>query len=101
MPVIGASGAIAGVMGAYLVWFPRAKIFTLFFAILVWFREIEARVVLLVWFALQFIFNRGGDVAWMAHVAGFAFGAAVAWIMRPRATPACGQRPVEPAESVP
>ena len=48
--------------------------------ILVWFREIEARVVLLVWFVLQFIFNRGGDVAWMAHVAGFAFGVAVAWL---------------------
>jgi len=51
--------------------------------ILVWFREIEARVVLLVWFVLQFVFNRGGDVAWMAHVAGFAFGVAVAWFMRP------------------
>jgi membrane associated rhomboid family serine protease len=96
VPVIGASGAIAGVMGAYLVWFPRAKIFTLFFAILVWFREIEARVVLLVWFALQFIFNRGGDVAWMAHVAGFAFGAAVAWIMRPRARPPAVSDPWSP-----
>jgi len=87
VPVIGASGAIAGVMGAYFVWFPRAKIFTMFFAILVWFREIEARVVLLVWLALQFLFNRGGDVAWMAHVTGFAFGAAVAWLMRPRHRP--------------
>ena len=96
VPVIGASGAIAGVMGTYLVWFPRAKIFTLFFAILVWFREIEARVVLLVWFALQFIFNRGGDVAWMAHVAGFAFGAAVAFIMRPRARPPAVSDPWNP-----
>ncbi len=87
VPVVGASGAIAGVMGAYFIWFPRARIFTMFFAILVWFREIEARVVLLVWLALQFIFNRGGDVAWMAHVAGFAFGVAIAWIMRPRHKP--------------
>jgi membrane associated rhomboid family serine protease len=84
VPVVGASGAIAGVMGAYLIWYPRARIFTLFFMILVWFREIEARVVLMVWFVLQFIFNRGGDVAWMAHVAGFAFGVAIAWLMRPR-----------------
>jgi membrane associated rhomboid family serine protease len=88
VPVVGASGAIAGVMGAYLIWYPRARIFTLFFMILVWFREIEARVVLLVWFVLQFVFNRGGDVAWMAHVAGFAFGVAVAWFMRPRPKPA-------------
>jgi rhomboid family protein len=87
VPVIGASGAIAGVMGAYLVWFPRAKIFTMFFAILVWFREIEARVVLLVWLALQLLFNRGGDVAWMAHVAGFGFGMVVAFLLRPRAKP--------------
>jgi len=99
VPVIGASGAIAGVMGAYLVWYPRAKVFTLFFAILVWFREIEARVVLLVWFALQFIFNRGGDVAWMAHVSGFAFGAAVAWIFRPRGRPAALSDPWSPPPS--
>ena len=74
-------------MGAYLVWFPRAKVFTLFFVILVWFREIEALVVLLVWLALQFLFNRGGDVAWMAHVAGFGFGMMVVLLLRPRARP--------------
>ena len=96
VPVIGASGAIAGVMGAYLVWFPRAKVFTLFFAILVWFREIEARVVLLVWLALQFLFNRGGDVAWMAHVAGFGFGMMVAWLLRPRDRPAALSDPWSP-----
>jgi len=97
--IIGASGAIAGVMGAYFVWFPRAKIFTMFFAILVWFREIEARVVLLVWLALQLLFNRGGNVAWMAHIAGFAFGAAVAWIMKPRHKPPAVTDPWAPPPS--
>lgn len=101
VPVVGASGAIAGVMGAYFVWFPRAKVFTLFFAILVWFREIEARVVLLIWLGLQFLFNRGGDVAWMAHVAGFAFGAAVAWVFRPRRRPSALSAMWDPPPSSP
>jgi membrane associated rhomboid family serine protease len=88
-PVIGASGAIAGVMGAYLVWYPRAKIDTLVFPIF-WLR-LQARWVLLAWFVLQFFTSPNSGVAWAAHVIGFAFGAAVGVLVgkprRPSPTP--------------
>ncbi|MBK9178316.1 MAG: rhomboid family intramembrane serine protease [Acidimicrobiales bacterium] len=77
VPVVGASGAIAGVMGAYLVWFPRAPIHTLFFLIIVFWRRIEARWVLLFWFVSQFFLNPNTGVAWVAHVGGFVFGVVV------------------------
>jgi membrane associated rhomboid family serine protease len=91
VPFIGASGAIAGVMGAYLVWFPHARINTLFFVfVIIWFR-IQAQWILLAWFIFQFFTSPNSDVAWVAHVGGFAFGMAVAalWRLgrrRPRAT---------------
>ena len=87
VPVIGASGAIAGVMGAYLVWFPRAKVNTLFIFVLIFFQKIEARWLLLFWFASQFFLNRNSDVAWVAHVGGFLFGALVAFLLRDRLRP--------------
>lgn len=84
VPVIGASGAIAGVMGAYLVWFPRARVLSLvpifFIFTLV---ALPAVVVLVLWFLLQFLTSPDEGVAWVAHVGGFAFGAAVAWLLRP------------------
>jgi membrane associated rhomboid family serine protease len=84
VPFIGASGAIAGVMGAYLVWFPRAQINTLFFVfVILWFR-IPAWIVLAAWFALQFFTSPNSGVAWVAHVGGFLFGAGLAWLLRPR-----------------
>jgi membrane associated rhomboid family serine protease len=84
VPFIGASGAIAGVMGAYLVWFPRARINTLFFVfVIIWFR-IPAWIVLLAWFVLQFFTSPNSGIAWVAHVGGFVFGAGVAWLLRPR-----------------
>ncbi len=82
VPVVGASGAIAGVMGAYLVWFPRAPIHTLFFLIIVFWRRIEARWVLLFWFVSQFLLNPNTGVAWVAHVGGFAFGVVVGVAVR-------------------
>ena len=87
VPMIGASGAVAGVLGAYLLLLPRAKVLTLifivFFATLV---EIPAYVLLGIWFALQFLPAigqvatpdlAGGGVAYFAHVGGFIFGLAL------------------------
>ncbi len=70
VPLVGASGAIAGVMGAYLVLFPRHQVMTLVFFRIV---AIPAMVFLGIWFFSQFLLN-DGNVAWEAHVAGFLFG---------------------------
>lgn len=73
IPLVGASGAISAVMGAYLVLFPQARIRSLVFIfILVTFVHIPAKVFLLIWFFMQFFASEG--VAWMAHVGGFLFG---------------------------
>ena len=82
VPVIGASGAVAAVMGAYLVWFPDAPVRTLIIFYLVLFRDIRARWLLIAWFVLQFFTGADSGVAWVAHVAGFVFGAAVAMLVR-------------------
>jgi len=81
IPVIGASGAIAGVMGAYLVWFPNARVLSLLFFIVA---QIRAKWWLLLWFASQFFVNPNEGVAWAAHVGGFVFGALVALVGRQR-----------------
>jgi membrane associated rhomboid family serine protease len=96
IPVVGASGAIAAVMGAYLVWHPNARIKTLIFFFFILFRDISAKWLLIIWFVLQFqdAFNPNSGVAWGAHVGGFAFGVVVALalratgVVRPRALPA-------------
>jgi membrane associated rhomboid family serine protease len=94
VPTIGASGAIAGVMGAYVVKFPHSRIVTLvpifiFFTIF----EVPAVVMLLYWFALQIFSGVGsigysnvgkGGVAWFAHVGGFMAGMLLIHIMGPR-----------------
>jgi len=88
VPVIGASGAIAGVMGAYLVLFPNVKIRSLIIlVIVVLFRDIPAKWLLGVWFVMQFFTNPNEGVAWVAHVGGFAFGALVALFLRERLRP--------------
>lgn len=83
LPTIGASGAIAGIMGAYLIRFPRTHIKTLFFFFFVTTLEIPAAFLLLYWFAIQFFSGfaslaatdyTGGGVAWFAHVGGFIAG---------------------------
>jgi membrane associated rhomboid family serine protease len=81
IPVIGASGAIAGVMGAYLVWFPNAAVLSLFFFIVA---RIRAKWWLLIWFGSQFLINPNDGVAWAAHVGGFIFGALTAVALRGR-----------------
>ncbi len=79
IPVVGASGAIAAVMGAYLVWFPDAPIRTIVFLILF---DIRARWYLAFWFVFQFFTAPGSQVAWVAHVAGFVFGVVIGVIVR-------------------
>ena len=75
-PTVGASGAIAGVLGAYLVLFPRARVLTLAFFVVV---PLPAVLVLGLWFVLQLFTGAsqqigGGGVAWGAHVGGFVVG---------------------------
>lgn len=91
-PMVGASGAIAGVLGAFFLLFPTARVLTLlilfvFFPIV----EIPAFFFLLYWFLLQFVSGArlfglagaaGEGVAWWAHVGGFAAGLTVALIVR-------------------
>jgi membrane associated rhomboid family serine protease len=81
VPVVGASGAIAGVMGAYLVWFPNAPIVALVF---IFIQVIQAKWLLVFWVVIQFLepFNPNSGVAWVAHVGGFVFGVLVALALR-------------------
>jgi membrane associated rhomboid family serine protease len=80
VPTIGASGAIAGVMGAYFILHPRSKILTLIPIFFIpYFLEIPAYFFLGIWFLLQFINaaaaqGQAGGVAWWAHIGGFVFG---------------------------
>ena len=93
VPTVGASGAIAGVMGAYLVTFPRARIVTLVFIfIFITTVDIPSAFLLLYWFAIQFFNGVGsvgysqassGDVAWFAHVGGFIAGIILIKLMAP------------------
>jgi membrane associated rhomboid family serine protease len=84
VPVVGASGAIAGVMGAYLVFFPRARVLTIIpLFIFIQFVHLPAYVVLIAWFLLQFLTNVDSGVAVMAHIGGFLAGAGIALALRP------------------
>lgn len=78
IPMVGASGAIAGVLGAYLVLYPQAQVLTLvFLVIFIRIMYLPAAVLLGIWFAIQ-IFSAfaggGGGVAWYAHIGGFLVG---------------------------
>jgi membrane associated rhomboid family serine protease len=96
IPVVGASGAVAGVMGAYMVLFPNVQIRTLLLFLLVFIRDIPAKWVLGFWFVLQFFTSPDEGVAWVAHVGGFAFGAVVGFIFRERLRPARVEAPLYP-----
>jgi len=101
VPAIGASGAIAGVLAAYMVLFPRARVVTFIpLFILPWFVNIPALVFIAIWFLLQFFSGvaalsmaTSGGVAYWAHVGGFISGLLLVWIFtagsrnRPRAYP--------------
>ena len=92
IPTIGASGAIAGVMGAYLVFWPQARIDTLiFFFYFIRVVPLSAVFVLGYWILIQFLqgvpalAGLDGGVAWWAHIGGFAAGALVGLLFRGRA----------------
>ncbi|MBT8217347.1 MAG: rhomboid family intramembrane serine protease [Acidimicrobiia bacterium] len=80
IPLVGASGAIAAVMGAYLVLFPAHRILSLVF---LFFVPVPAALFIGIWFIGQFGVDPASNVAWEAHVAGFLFGAVVALLLRP------------------
>lgn len=86
--LIGASGAIAGVLGAYLILYPRARVWSLVPVLLFIPLRLPAWLVLGLWFLLQWAYTAGyaisqaGSVAYLAHVLGFLAGALVALLMR-------------------
>ncbi len=87
IPLVGASGAIAGVMGAYMVRFPKAQV-TVLLPIIVFWTVVRwpAYLMLLVWFGIQFFngwANSDGGVAWWTHIGGFVVGIGLV-MMRPR-----------------
>ena len=97
LPMIGASGAIAGVMGAYFVLYPKSRVLTLIPLIIFWeVIEIPATFLLGFWFLMQ-LFSAGaiavtastggGGVAFMAHVAGFVIGMIAVFVFRKRERP--------------
>jgi membrane associated rhomboid family serine protease len=85
VPLVGASGAIAAVMGSYLVLFPWRPVLSVvpifFFGFLT---EVPAGLLLGLWFVTQFFLPTNSGVAWMAHVAGFVFGVVVTVVLRSR-----------------
>ena len=99
VPALGASGAIAGVMGAYVVLFPRARILAMF-PIIFWpiFIEVPAVVYLGFWFLIQFFSGtaamfsaqRAEGIAWWAHIGGFITGLSTFWIFLRRERPGPG-----------
>jgi membrane associated rhomboid family serine protease len=98
VPSIGASGAISGVLGAYVIFFPSSRILTLVPLFIIWFlARIPAVIFIGLWFVVQFLSGVGslgttgadaaGGVAWWAHVGGFAIGLFIAL--------AVGRRPAD------
>ena len=85
VPSVGASGAISGVMGAYLVMFPRAKIFTVIVAFFITTVRIPALAYIPFWFILQVIFgliDPFGGVAYVAHIGGFVAGVGIGYLWK-------------------
>ena len=97
IPMVGASGAVSGVLGAYLLLFPYASILTLFmFGFFIRFIRVPAVIVLGFWIVLQLISGyitysatvmgrpEAGGVAWFAHIGGFLAGLVLLFLLRPR-----------------
>lgn len=93
IPIVGASGAIAAIMGAYIVYYPHSRIQTLVF-ILVFITIIDIPAILMLgyWFALQLlsgyssvaeVASGSGGVAYFSHIAGFVTGLVVGWATKP------------------
>lgn len=95
VPVIGASGAISGVLAGYVLLYPHARVVTLVpIFIVIQFIEVPAFLYIFVWFAIQLLQGYlsldapgGGGVAWFAHIGGFIAGLALVRVLRPRTPP--------------
>jgi rhomboid family protein len=97
VPMIGASGAISGVLGAYLLLFPYATVLTLVtFGFFIRFVHVPVIIVLGFWIVVQFMNGllalgsgpgAGGGVAWFAHIGGFVAGMMLLFVFRPRRPP--------------
>jgi membrane associated rhomboid family serine protease len=88
-PVVGASGAVAGVLGAYFLFFPATRVKTLlFFGIFVRITAVPAALLLGIWALLQIasalLSDGASAIAWYAHIGGFAAGLLAAVVLRPR-----------------
>lgn len=94
IPSIGASGAISGVLGAYIIFFPGSRILTLVPLFIIWFTvRIPALIFIGLWFLVQFLSGVSAlngasaaaaeGVAWWAHVGGFVLGMVLAWAAAP------------------
>jgi len=91
LPTVGASGAIAGVMGAYVVLYPRSRVLTMIFPFIFWIIEVPAVFFLGYWFVLQVLSagvmadtaSTGGPAFW-AHIAGFLTGVLMVFVFRRR-----------------
>jgi membrane associated rhomboid family serine protease len=98
-PLVGASGAISGVLGAYLVLFPRARVLSLVSFLFFLPLRLPAWIVLGVWFLLQAVYAEGagvsgaGEVAYLVHVIGFALGVLCAALLGQRLRPPPRQPP--------
>jgi membrane associated rhomboid family serine protease len=101
-PLIGASGAVAGVLGAYLVLYPRARVWSLVPVLFFIPLRLPAWFVLGLWFVLQYVYSAGyavsgaGSVAYLAHVVGFVVGVLIALPVRMR-----GPQPLYPTRPPP
>jgi membrane associated rhomboid family serine protease len=90
VPSLGASGAIAGVLGAYIVFFPGARILTLVPLLIIFFMaRVPAWIFIGFWFLMNFLsgvsslgMRSAGGVAWWAHVGGFLLGVLIASVSR-------------------
>ncbi|MFU8794696.1 MAG: rhomboid family intramembrane serine protease [Dethiobacteria bacterium] len=86
IPMVGASGAVSGVLGAYLILFPKARVLTVVPPLIFFFFWLPAPIYLGYWIIIQFaqaFFDIPG-VAWWAHIGGFALGLLLVIIMRPK-----------------
>ncbi len=98
VPMIGASGAVSGILGAYLLLFPRARVRTvIFFGFYIRFLEIPAMFVLGFWFILQFLSalvstGSGQGIAWYAHIGGFIAGILLIGLFKRSDVPFAGRK---------
>jgi len=97
IPMIGASGAISGILGAYVLLYPKARVLTLFtLGFFVRMIEVPAIMVLGFWFVFQFlnalVAQGAGGVAWYAHIGGFLAGSALILLFKRSDVPLWGKR---------